>query len=452
MGSLYGSLISTADSMRVFERALNTVQNNVVNANSPGYAKQVQGLTSSRFDPERSIIGGVRAGDLQNYRDVFAERGVQRRSSQSALAEERTSRLTTIQSSFPIAKDSGLPAAFNRFFNSVSQLTVSPNDSSARQVTLNRASDLAAEFRRTATQLIEDRGDTQAGLVNTVTAINNVISRVKELNANRSGGEDGFDPGSEAQLYSSLEELSGLVDFSFIKDPDGAVSLYLGGQSLVVISDREYPISTDVFEGQARILDSEGIDITSRLSGGKLGALLDTYNDKLPAYQSDLDTLAAGFADQVNATLAGGLNQDDIAPTQDLFRYDASLGAAYTIATNGLTTRDLALAGTGEPKGNANAIALSQLAQARTTDNQTFTEFYGTLAGGVGRDLSNAKAAFKVQGDLLTQAKELRQTAQGVDLNEEAARLIQFQRAYQAAGELFRTINSMTESVLNVLR
>jgi flagellar hook-associated protein 1 len=452
MGSLYGALISTADSMRVFERALNTVQNNVVNVNSPGYAKQVQGLNASRFEPEVGIIGGVKAGSLQSYRDVFAERGVQRRASQSSLAEEKANRLSTIQSNFPIAKDSGLPAAFNRFFNSVSQLTVSPNDASARQVTLNRASDVATEFRRTANQLIEDRGDTQAGLINTVNGINNIIGRVKQLNATRSGGENGFDPGSEAQLYSSLEELSGLVDFNFIKDPDGAVSLYLGGQSLVVISDREYPITTDVFEGQARILDSEGIDITNRLSGGKLGGLLDTYNDKLPTYQSDLDTLAASFADQVNFTLAGGLNQDDIPPTQDLFRYDATLGAAYTLATNGLGTRDLALAGLDEPKGNANAIALSGLAQARSLNNQSFTEYYGTLAGGVGRDLSNAKAASTVQGDLLTQARELRQTAQGVDLNEEAARLIQYQRAYQAAGELFRTINSITESVLSVLR
>lgn len=453
MGSLYGALISTADSLRVFERALNTVQNNVVNANSPGYAKQVQGLSASRFEPERNIIGGVKAGALQNYRDIFAERGVQRRASQDSLAQERSSRLSTVQSNFPVGKDAGLPAAFNRFFNSVSQLTVSPNDASARQVTLNRASDVATEFRRTANQLIEDRGDTQAGLTNTVKSINGIAEKVKQLNATRNGsGEGGQDPGSAAQLFSSLEELAGLADFNFIQDPDGAVSLYLGGQSLLVISDREYPISTDVFEGNARVLDSEGRDITSKLTGGKIGALLDTYNDKLPTYQADLNSLAAGFADQVNFTLAGGLNQDDIAPTLDLFRYDAALGAAYTISTNGLQPRDLALAGLNEPKGNANAIALSQLAQTNTVNNQTFTEFYGTLAGSVGRDLSNAKAAASVQGDLLTQAKELRQTNQGVDINEEAARLIQYQRAYQAAGELFRTINSITESVLNLLR
>ena len=116
------------------------------------------------------------------------------------------------------------------------------------------------------------------------------------------------------------------------------------------------------------------------------------------------------------------------------------------------TTDQLALAATGQPGGNTNAIAVAQLAQDQTTSGQNFSQYYGTIAGTVGRDLANAKSIFGIQGDLLSQAKELRSELQDVSLDEEAAQLIQYQRAYQASAQLFKTINDMTETIMSVMR
>ena len=53
---------------------------------------------------------------------------------------------------------------------------------------------------------------------------------------------------------------------------------------------------------------------------------------------------------------------------------------------------------------------------------------------------------------LLTQARAQRQDESGVSLDEEAAHLVQLQRAYQASAQLFRTINEMTQDVIGMLR
>ncbi len=453
MGNLFGSLTSTAGAMRVFERALATTQNNVVNANTAGYAKQRQGFEANRFEPDHNVVGGVSAGPLYNYRDGYSERNVQKRQSNASLEEQRTDSLSSIESLFPVGDGAGLPAAITKFFNSVSQLTVSPNDSSGRQVTLERAADVATGFQRTASQLQQERGNTQVSLRSSVDEINSIAARIQDLNvARKAGGGDSVDPGSDAKLYAALEDLSKLVNFQAVESKESGVTVSIGGQSLLVIGDRRYPISTDVINDQARIVDSDGLDITKQVAGGKTAALVDVYNNKLPAYLDDLNTLAGNFADQVNQTLAQGLDQNGNSPTQDLFSYNSLLGSAYTFQVNGITTDQLALAGAGQPGGNGNAVALTQLAEQRVIRNQTFQQFYGTAAGHVGRDLAESKSVAGVQGDLLTQAKELRSSVRGVSLDEEASLLIQYQRSYQAAAQLFKVVNEMTDTIMGIFR
>lgn len=452
MGNLFGSLLSAGGALRAFEKGLATTQNNVVNANTPGYAKQRLIFESERFEPERNIIGGVKSKGLYNYRDLFSERNVQRRTSQAAVEQQRSDSLTSLESLFPVTDGAGVPGAINKFFSAFSQLTVSPNDASSRQVALDRASDLAFNFRRSSNLLLEERGNTQVSLKSSVDRINEIAGQIRDLNANRRGdSQASSDPGSDAKLYSALEELANYVDFSAIQAPDGGVSVYLGGQALLVIGNRQYNLSTDVLNDKARILDSDGKEITSEIAGGKLVGLVDVYNNKIPSYLSDLNKLASNFADTVNSTLAQGVDQNGNAPLQDLFSYDGSLGAAFTLNVNDIAPEQLALSAVGQAGGNTNAINITQLAKAPLIDNQTFQQFYGVAAGRVGRDLSGAKSSAGIQTDLLTQAKELRASLQDVSLDEEAAQLVQYQRAYQATSQLFKTINEMTDTIINVL-
>jgi flagellar hook-associated protein 1 FlgK len=202
----------------------------------------------------------------------------------------------------------------------------------------------------------------------------------------------------------------------------------------------------------ARLADSEGKEFTDLIGGGRLGALLEIRNETIPSYEAELNALAQSVADRVNGVLAGGVDMSGNAPAAGLFTYDAVVGVARSMGTNPLSPEDLALAGVGAPGGNDNARALAALAREKTTGGFTFTEAYGNLSARVGRDLTAARQATRIQRELHTQARELRDEISRVNLDEEAALLLEYQRAYQAAARLFQVIDEMTETVLGLGR
>ena len=58
MGNLYSVLNSASQSLQAFEKAIDVTQNNVTNANSPGYAEQVPQLISQAFQSQTGINSG----------------------------------------------------------------------------------------------------------------------------------------------------------------------------------------------------------------------------------------------------------------------------------------------------------------------------------------------------------------------------------------------------------
>ncbi len=75
MGTLFGALNSSLDAIQAFQTALNISQNNVSNANTPGYARQVANLESLPFDPSGGLTGGVQAGPTQEHPERIRQSG-----------------------------------------------------------------------------------------------------------------------------------------------------------------------------------------------------------------------------------------------------------------------------------------------------------------------------------------------------------------------------------------
>ena len=82
----------------------------------------------------------------------------------------------------------------------------------------------------------------------------------------------------------------------------------------------------------------------------------------------------------------------------------------------------------------------------------TLSQAFGALGAKVGRDVSNARNEQAQYQDTLAQARLFRKEATGVSLDEEAAKVLQFQQAYQAVGKLITVINDLTDSLLNIIR
>jgi len=57
-----------------------------------------------------------------------------------------------------------------------------------------------------------------------------------------------------------------------------------------------------------------------------------------------------------------------------------------------------------------------------------------------------------MQESLLAQAEAAKSEVSGVNLDEEAADLLRFQQAYQAAAQVINVANSLFDSLLNAVR
>jgi len=450
--SLYAALGASAEALQNFERALTVVQNNVVNASTPGFAKQRQTFVAKEFYPEQGLVGGAALAQRENARNQFAERGVRRQTSLAGRFDEMVTTLAQIETVFDATGESGIPAALSELFDSFSALSVSPNDPTARRLVLDRAGQAVRAFQSTSQSLSAAEAEARKQVPALVDRINTLAGLIRTFNTRvRQNFEAAADAGLDAQLHSTLEQISEIVDVQVLHQPDGTVTVLLGGQTPLVIGEHQYTVQADSSNSAVRLLDFQGQDVTAQVTGGRLSGAFEVVNTLVPSYRSDLNVLAASLADNVNATLGAGLDQYGL-PGTPLFSYNLPGDAASTLALTTITPEQLAAASTTAPGGNGNALDLANLGRTLTTNGQSFAGFYGKLVASVGRELATAGENQDTQRQLVAQARVLRADLQGVSLDEEAARLVELQRAYQAAARMVTVLDELTAATINMLR
>jgi flagellar hook-associated protein 1 len=104
---------------------------------------------------------------------------------------------------------------------------------------------------------------------------------------------------------------------------------------------------------------------------------------------------------------------------------------------------------TANPAGdNRNARAMQALGDASNVDGAKVIDRYADLVGEVGTRAQSAKATGDMSQRLYDDAESARTSVSGVNLDEEAARMLEYQQAYQAAAKVISTANQMFQSLL----
>lgn len=104
------------------------------------------------------------------------------------------------------------------------------------------------------------------------------------------------------------------------------------------------------------------------------------------------------------------------------------------------------------PQLNAgNAEAMLNLRDATLFDGGPLTDGYASAIALIGTRMQSAQSSYKVSQDISTNLERDRTAVSGVNLDEEAARMIQYQQAYQAAGKLMQVSQNLFDSLLQTL-
>jgi flagellar hook-associated protein 1 FlgK len=103
---------------------------------------------------------------------------------------------------------------------------------------------------------------------------------------------------------------------------------------------------------------------------------------------------------------------------------------------------------------NRNVLALAglQTAQQLTGGTASYQETYSRLVAAIAVQTRQAETGAATEAVLLDQAVGARESVSGVNLDEEAADLIRFQQAYQAAAQMISIADQLFQTLLNATR
>ena len=100
---------------------------------------------------------------------------------------------------------------------------------------------------------------------------------------------------------------------------------------------------------------------------------------------------------------------------------------------------------------NIDELISLQSGDPRDPKKLSFQDIFGVMIAGVGSSVNSSKIAADIQEENMMAAKEAEAEFAGVNLDTEAAALIEFQQAYQASARILSTARELFQSLMEVV-
>ena len=315
----------------------------------------------------------------------------------------------------------------------------------------------------------------------------------------------------EDQRGHVLDEMSQLANIAYTQNSDGSISVSIGSGTSIpgnipLVSETTFytlntmsalPTSTSnpsfivpgtgsaflavtsaAYSGTLTGGTGTSLDINLQyVSGGQIAGNvqgLDETNQVLAQMDSFLSTLA----NQVNSIQTSGYALGATTPSTISFFTLATTSANNVIlqVNPTLTAQDVAAAtGANLPGDNSNALLMvnnawngypsttmtatysysslesNQSIPITSSSNATFDQMLTGYVSQLGIASAAANSNQQTADALSQQSSSLRQSVSGVDLNEQAAQMVEYQNLYSAAAKFISIVDSMLQTAINMI-
>ncbi len=138
MSSLSASLWIAEQALQANQGALDVTTNNIANASTPGYSREVADLTEYTPQEEGGISygTGVELQQIQSIRDQVLSLQIAQETAQQNSSQTQSNALQQVQGQFS-SSTVGIGADLSTFFSSLGELSTSPDSIPDRQAVLN---------------------------------------------------------------------------------------------------------------------------------------------------------------------------------------------------------------------------------------------------------------------------------------------------------------------------
>jgi flagellar hook-associated protein 1 FlgK len=485
------------------------ISQNIANANTPGYMAEVS-------NQEALTAGGQGLGVLTRPATLQIDQALQ----SSALAQNATvTGLTTTQTALQAidavlgtpGSGSDIGSLLGKLQDGFSTLLTDPGNQTQQNAVVSAATTLAQGINSLNTAYATQRQGAEDDLVSAVGTLNSTLARIGQLNTQivtlNQTAQSTAD--LENQRNAAVQTLSGLINIKTTRQPNGVLLVFTPtGLSLPTDGSQNGsgPFSIPAESTQPELfypggglsgITLNGLDVTSQMQGGQIGADIALRDTTLPTAQAELDEFAYGLSTRFDAqglTLftdaSGKLPTGSGSPVQGGY-----VGYAATIQVNPKVTQTPSLVrdgidNSGTSTANTNGLAgftgvISQVLDYTFGSDEASGVLWssinqykldtsglgpgGTLAAPFGTqatlaDYATAMVSAQSQASAtttndLTNAQALQTSlntkiasVSGVNMDTEMSQMIALQNAYSANARIIAAVHSMFNQLLQAVQ
>jgi flagellar hook-associated protein 1 FlgK len=320
-----GILSIGASALNAAYIALQTTGNNIANANTPGYSREIVS-----FMPQLSTsLGGMYLGTgvaVSSISRVYSDFLGQQTNLAQALASQADTAATMTGQINSMFSDSstGIGSSIDNFFTQLQALSSDASSAATQQTTLSSAQQMASTFNGYYAQLQSLSQSTQQQIGEQIQTVNTTVSQIASLNSQiQLATASGQEPNSLLdQRDQDILTLNQSIGVATTTQSNGTVDIYLANGQPLLVGTQTYNLTMghDPTNPQNLIVGTSNGNAIAALQpdntgGGAIGALLQFQNQTIPGVENQIGQLAVTLSTEMNAVQTQGTDANGNAGT-----------------------------------------------------------------------------------------------------------------------------------------
>lgn len=441
---------------------MDVTSHNIANVNTPGYSRQrVENRAAQPLQLVQGQLGlGVSSEMIVRIRNGMLDAQYRQTAFTLGNASVKEKLYSEVESIISEPDENSIGNLMTEFFSEFSNLAADPESTSIRNLVRQKAQTLVQTFHHKNDQLNLMKQSIRKEVGAAVNQINEISREIADLNQRISTSEAGGGSANDLRDRRDmlLDQLSEYVKITYSEDQAGRVTVNGEGFNLVSgIKAKELSVQSTGDNGTPTLKFVSENGQTQIIRYGKLGGLLEMYNQTIPDLLNKLDTLASNLAAEVNRLHRAGYSLpkgDPPTAATGINFFTGNSAATLNISVEVMEdVANIAASNDGSPGNGDVAMAIANVRNQKIFNarTQTLDDYYAGMISSLGEEIQKVRNTVQSQEMLKDQIENQREAVSGVSLDEEMTNLIKYQRSFEAAAKVVRVVDEIMQTVIEMV-
>ena len=449
------------------QAGLDVTANNIANQSTQGYSRQIvdQAATHPKLYryklAQNSVLSydmGVDVKGIRQMRDQFLDLRYRSANAQNASVSKSLSILTDMENSLDETQTDGLNVMLQDFYAQLQTLSQNAGEVEFSSLVRSNAQKVTQSINHYAAQLSNISAQEMDSIGIGVKDVNTLLGKIDTINRSIQAAK--LQNNSINELSDTrniyLDQLSAYMDIAVTDHDDGTVSIKAGGQFLLDAPNNT--VAAVTVAGSAGNVSIAADGNAMALAAGSLAGSMQVLNGYgsyagagqssfrgIPYYIASLDSLADSLGSTFNTINGTGkpLFTGSTAST-------IAISSQWLADANYITSTNDADQEAGKNDNILNFIeAMEENRNISSSFNGTFEDFTLSMMTDIAIDISYNKDVSETSDMVMASITNQRQAVMGVDINEETANLMKYQRAFEASSRVITAMDEALDILIN---